>query len=159
MADINGNGNKALLEQKEAQSNKEKHILYGFLFSYGENDYTLNKKSGSAIILNKTIDRKKILSCKCNGVILETDITDKQTEFVEDLLRADILNWKSEYDSGVDWMKTWHMTWELDVSFDQEHVISSGYDYAYPKEMEILKAVLRKYGMSIIGGKNKKIKA
>lgn len=160
MVSVNGNSseNKNLLEHKKTQQGEKKHILYGFLFSYGIRDYSLNKESGTVIILNETTDHKKILSCSCNGVIKETDITDKENEFIEDLIKADILNWKKVYDSGFDWMKTWHMTWSLDVSLDQEHIISSGYDYSYPEEMETLKAILRKYGMSIIGGKNKKTK-
>ena len=91
-------------------------------------------------------------------VITETDITDKENEFVEDLMTADILNWERSYYSNFDWMKTWHMTWKLDISVDQEHIISSGDDYAYPDEMELLKTVLRRYGMSIIGKKKKKPK-
>lgn len=148
MESVNGNGNETLLENIGAQINEKKHVLYGFLFSYGIWDYGLNKELG-IIILNKTTDCKKILSCSCNGIITKSDITDRENEFVGDLMKANIVNWEREYHSDIDWMKSWYMTWKLDISFDQEHIISSGYDYAYPDEMETLKAVLRKYGMPI----------
>lgn len=156
MVSINGDGNDVLKKREIDQTSKENHVLHGFLFSCVVSD--LNKESGSVIILNETTDRKKILSCSCNGVITETDITDKENEFVEDLVIADILNWKRSYYSNFDWMKTWHMTWKLDLSVDQEHIISFGDDYAYPDGMELLKTVLRRYGMSIIGEKKKKSK-
>lgn len=156
MVSINGDGNDVLKKREIDQTSKENHVLHGFLFSCVVSD--LNKESGSVIILNETTDRKKILSCSCNGVITETDITDKENEFVEDLVTADILNWKRSYYSNFDWMKTWHMTWKLDLSVDQEHIISLGDDYAYPDGMELLKTVLRRYGMSIIGEKKKKSK-
>ncbi len=155
MKSVNGNENETLLEHKETQSNIGKHVLYGFSFSYSVCDYSLNKESSTVIILNETTDCKKILSCSCNGVITKTDITDREAEFVEDLIKANILNWKRTYHSDYGWMKSWYMTWKLDISFDQEHIISSGCDYAYPEEMEILKAILREYGMSIIERKEK----
>ena len=70
---------------------------------------------------------------------------------MDDLSSAYISNCERYYYGNTDWIKAWYLIWKLNVSMDYEYIILRGSDYAYPEEMEILKVVLRKWNMSIIG--------
>ena len=124
-------------------------VLYGFkmeiLFSERGN-FTRYHVSELNIVSTEALKRKKLLF-KCNGFQDEIDLTETENEFVEKIYEYGIDRLEETYPNPMFWFNNDEdFSWELDYSFDDKHVVSSG--GSIPNEIWNWIPYLRQIGMS-----------
>ncbi len=108
--------------------------------------YEIQSDKVSYVCLLHIKNGKKYLCENCNGNRKETDISSKENDLVERMI-SDGIRLINKHYQGLHYFGRF-LYWNVDLSFDDNQIISSGEDF-YPKELYSLNKFMRGIGMLI----------